>query len=154
MDPIIGGALGAIARLIPEGMKFFDRKAERAHELAIGEQSLKVMVTTGTQKIEGEKASAENAQLLAGIEAIKAAYAGQPSGVKWVDGVNALVRPWITAVIFHMWVAVKVAAFVQLSNSGISWDTAVLTMWTQDDGAMLFGVTNFYFLNRVFEKKK
>lgn len=153
MDPLIGGALGAIARLIPEGLKFLDRKGERKHELALGEQSLKTVQVAGTQKLESEKGSQEAAQIIAGIEALKSAYAAPTSGVKWVDAVSTLVRPWITAVIFHMWVAVKVAAFWQLSNAGIDWTVAVQTMWTSDDAAMLFGVTNFWFLSRVFEKK-
>lgn len=34
LDPIMGGALGAVARLAPEVLGFFDKRAERKHELA------------------------------------------------------------------------------------------------------------------------
>jgi hypothetical protein len=152
MDPIIGGILGGAARLVPEFLKAWDRKNERKHELALGQHELEVLKLQGNTKLEGDRIQADASTLVAGLEAMR--DISKPSGVKWIDGLNAMVRPWITAVLFHAWAAVKVAAFVQLSNAGISWDTAAITMWTPDDGAMLSGVMAFWFLGRVFEKKR
>lgn len=151
---ILGGLLGGVARLAPEVLKFFDRKNERKHELSLGDQQYKLIELQGKTKLQSDTLVADTATTVSGIEAIKAAYENMKSGVKWVDGLNALVRPWITFVIFHAWVAVKVAAFLQLSNGGIGWDAAVIALWTESDVAMLAGVTNFYFLGRVFDKKR
>jgi hypothetical protein len=56
-------------------------------------------------------------------------------------------------VVFHTWLAVKVAAYVTMSNAGIDWTVAVQSMWTPDDQMLLSGIGTFYFLGRVFEKK-
>ncbi len=152
MDPIVGGILGGLARMVPEAMKLWDRKSERKHELALGQHQLEVLKVQGNTKLEGDRVQADAATLIAGLEAMKAVSA--PSGVKWVDGLNALVRPWITAVLFHAWAFVKVAAYMQLSNSGLSWDVAVQTLWTVEDATLLSGVMSFWFIGRVFDKKR
>jgi hypothetical protein len=151
---ILGGLLGSVARFAPEVLKFFDRKNERTHELALGEQQFKLVQTQGNTKLAADTISATSAEMIAGVGAIKAAYENMKSGIAWIDGLNALVRPWITFMIFHAWVAVKVAAFVQLFDQSLSWSVAIQAMWTDNDVAMLSGVVNFYFLGRVFEKKR
>lgn len=153
LDAILGGALGGLARLAPEVLKFFDRKQERKHELALGTQQAELIKLQGDTKLRESQVTADSAQMVAGIAAVQAAYATQKTGFKFADTISALIRPWITTVIFHFWAAVKVAAFIQLSNHGISWDVALQAMWTPNDVTMLAGVTNFWFLSRVFEKK-
>jgi hypothetical protein len=151
---LLGGLLGGIARMVPEVLKFFDRKNDRKHELALGAQQLDLIKVQGHNKLQEIDRTMEGAQMVAGIEAIKEAYRSQKTGWKFADSVSALVRPWITFVIFHAWLAVKVAAFTQLFQGGVEWNVAVITMWTDNDVAMLAGVTNFWFLSRVFEKKQ
>src|SRR5690349_13526404 len=87
MDPIIGGALGAIARFAPEVLGFFDRKDKRKHELAV----LAANRTVEQIKADGEFRTKS-------LEALNSAITtqGQVTGVKWVDAVNALIRPIIT----------------------------------------------------------
>lgn len=153
MDAIIGGVLGGLARLAPEVLKALDRKNERKHELDMSKHQLDVIKIQGHQKLEGDQLAADSSQVLAGIKAIETAYANTKVGVAWVDALNAVVRPWITFVIFHMWVAVKIAAYVALDKTGLTWEQVVPLLWSGDDWAMLSGVTNFYFLGRVFEKR-
>jgi hypothetical protein len=153
LDAIFGGALGALARLAPEALKFFDRKNERKHELALGTQQLDLVKYQGDNKLRTEQVTADSAQMVAGLDAIKAAYASMKTGVPFIDGLNQLVRPWITFVVFHTWLFIKIAAFVTLSNGGIDWNIAAASMWTPDDTSLLSGITTFYFLGRVFDKK-
>ncbi len=153
MDAIIGGVLGGLARLAPEVLKALDRKNERSHELKMSQHQLEVIKIQGHQKLEGDQLAADSSQVLAGIQAIQTAYANTKTGFKFADVANALVRPWITFVIFHMWVAVKVAAYVALDKTGLTWEQVVPLLWGSDDWAMLAGVTNFYFLGRVFDKR-
>jgi hypothetical protein len=153
LSPLIGGLGGAVARLIPEALKFFDRKNERKHELALGEQQFNLVKFQGDNKLRSEQITADSTQMTAGLAALKSAYENMKSGVPWIDGLNQLVRPWITFVVFHTWLAVKVAAYVTMSNAGIDWTVAVQSMWTPDDQMLLSGIGTFYFLGRVFEKK-
>jgi hypothetical protein len=150
---LLGSLLGGIARLAPEFLKFFDRKNERKHELALGNQQFELMKLQGNNKLQEVSIQADAAQMVSGIEAIKEAYRSQKTGFKFADSVSSLIRPFITAVVFGGWVAVKVAAGVTLFNQGIDWNVAVVTLWGNEDWALLGGVTNFWFLSRVFEKK-
>lgn len=153
IDAILGGILGGIARLAPEVLKFLDRKNERKHELALGQQQFELAKYQGDNRLRSEQVQADSAQMVAGIEAIKEAYSSSKTGFKFADTVNALMRPWITTTVVAGWIAFKVAAFVQLFQGDISWSAAAVSAWTDNDWAMLAGVTNFWFLSRVFEKK-
>lgn len=153
LDAITGGVLGGIARLAPEVLGFFDKKNERAHELALGEQQFKLVQLQGNTQLQSQQAASASAEIIAGVQAIQQAYQTQKTGFQFADTVSAMVRPWITFVVFHTWLAVKIAAYVAMLDQGITWNVALTTMWTGDDVAMLAGVTNFWFLSRVFEKK-
>jgi hypothetical protein len=153
MDAIVGGVLGGLARLAPEVLKALDRKNERKHELDMSKHQLEVIKIQGHQKLEGDQLAADSAQVVAGVQAIQAAYASMKTGFKFADTVSAMVRPWVTFMIVHVWLLVKVAAYITMLKSGIDWNIAIQTLWTEDDVAMLAGVTNFWFLGRVFEKR-
>lgn len=150
---LLGGVLGGVARMVPEVLKFFDRKAERKHELDMNEFQFKFQKEAGAQKLELTQLEVDSAQVTAGISAIQSAYQSMKTGFKFADTISALVRPYVTAVIFNMYVAVKVAAYYQLAKHGLPWEQAVQTIWGPDDVALLFGITNFWFLGRVFEKR-
>jgi hypothetical protein len=153
LDAILGGALGALARLAPEVLKHFDRKNERKHEVVLGQQQMELVKYQGDNKLRGEQVQADAAQMTAGLEAIKVAYESQKTGFKFADTVSALVRPIVTYVVFGGWVSFKIAAYMQLSNGDITWAQAVQSSWTENDWAMLSGILNFWFLGRVFDKK-
>jgi hypothetical protein len=152
MDPLIGGAIGALARLAPEVLKALDRKNERKHELELTKQQLEVIKVQGHMKLDSERIRADSEQLVTGLEAIKEAYRSQKTGFKFADTISALVRPFVTYLVVGLWALVKLAAYSQLVGSGLEWDVAVRTMWNEDDAAVFFGILNFWFLSRVFEK--
>jgi len=151
MDPIFGGILGAVARLVPELLKVWDRKNERKHELDLGAQQLEVIKVQGHMKLDSDRIQADQAQLVAGLEAVKEAYRSQKTGFKFADTISALVRPTVTYMVVGFWALVKFAAFYQLSRQGITWDVAVQTLWGENDWTLFAGITNFWFLGRVFE---
>jgi hypothetical protein len=153
VEPLIGGAIGAIARLAPEVIKLLDRKNERKHEIAVGNQQLEFIKAQGHMKLESDIVQAESSQIVAGLEAIKEGYRSQKTGFKFADTMSALVRPAVTYMIVVFWALVKIAAYTQLTGSGLPWDTAVQTLWGENDWAMFAGIINFWFLSRVFERR-
>lgn len=153
MDPLIGGAVGALARLAPEVLKLLDRKNERKHELAVSAQQMELIKVQGHMKLDSDRVQADNAQLVAGLAAIQEGYKSQKTGFKFADTISALVRPTITYMVVGLWALVKVAAYSQLVGDGLEWETAARTMWNEDDAAVFFGILNFWFLSRVFEKR-
>lgn len=153
MEALIGGAIGALARLAPEVLKVLDRKNERTHELAMNQHQLELVKIQGNLKLDTEQLAADSAQTIEGIKAIQSAYENMKTGFKFADTVSALVRPWVTFMIVHVWLAVKVAAYVQLTNTGLTWDVAIQSIWGPEDMGVFSGVLNFWFLGRVFDKR-
>ncbi len=153
LDALVGGVLGGIARLAPEVLKFLDRKSERKHELALGSQQFELVKLQGQTRLDESRVTADAAQMVAGIQAVQEAYASQKTGFKFADTLGASVRPVVTYIIVLVWLAVKLAAYTQLLSMGIGWDVALTTLWSGDDVMMLSGVTNFWFLSRVFERR-
>lgn len=153
MEALLGGVLGGLARLAPEVLKLWDRRSERKHELDMSRHQLEVIKTHGSIRLEETVVSTESAQIVAGIDAIKEAYSSMKTGHWFADVLNATVRPIITYMIFGGWVVWKVSAYTLLASQGIDWATAVQSVWTPDDWTLLAGVTNFYFLGRVFDRR-
>lgn len=155
LESILGSIVGAISRSAPEIMRFFDKKNERKHELQMQDLQLQFLREQGAQKIGLADMETQSAQITAAIEAVRAASVEQAtSGVKWVDGLSATVRPVVTYLVVAMWMMVKAAAYVQLSGQGLSWSEAALTLWGAEDAGLLSGITTFWFMSRVFQRIK
>lgn len=150
---ILGSVTGALARLAPEVLKQLDRANERKHEIAMSEQQYKFTQLQGSQAKDQAQIQADSNSLVAGINAIKAAYENMKTGFKFADSMSALIRPWVTISVGGFWAATKIAAFVALAHGGIDWTTAMATSWTEADMAIFSGILNFWFLGRVFEKR-
>ena len=154
IETLLGGLLGGAFRLAPEVLKWLDRQGERSHELAMQDKALEFEKLRGAQRMAEIGASADAAWNTGAIEALKAAVAsqGQPSGVKWVDGLSSSVRPVITYWFMALYCSAKTAAFMAAVGAGAAWGTAILHAWTEADQALWAGVLNFWFLGRVFDR--
>lgn len=154
IETLLGGLLGGAFRLAPEILKWLDRQGERGHELAMQDKALEFEKLRGAQRMAEIGASADAAWNTGAIEALKAAVAsqGQPSGVKWVDGLSSSVRPVITYWFMALYCSAKTAAFMAAVGAGASWGTAILHAWTEADQALWAGVLNFWFLGHVFDR--
>jgi hypothetical protein len=154
IETLLGGLLGGAFRLAPEILKWFDRKGERSHELAMQDKALEFEKLRGAQRMAEIGASSDAAWNTGAIEALKAAVSsqGQLSGIKWVDGLSSSVRPVITYWFMALYCASKSAAFAAAVSAGADWGTGVLHAWTEVDQALWAGVLNFWFLGRVFDR--
>ena len=150
---ILGGLLGGITRMVPEVMSFMDKKNERKHELAMLAASVEADKVRGElemakidQKIEGE-------QFAAALSTLQTSVASQAakSGNAIMDGINVLVRPMITYIVFFMWVMVKFVALYNYTGD-LGLEKAINVWWGPEDQAMLAAILNFWFLGRVFDK--
>ena len=154
IETLLGGLLGGLFRLAPECLKWFDRKDERAHELAMQDKALDFERLRGAQRMNEISAAAEASWSTGTIESLKEAVAaqGRPSGVKWADALAITVRPVITYWFMALYCAAKTAAFAAALGAG--WSAAVLHTWTEADQALWAGVLNVWFLGRVFDKAR
>ena len=154
IETVLGGLLGGVFRLAPEVLKWFDRKSERGHELAMQDKALEFDRLRGAQKMAEIGAAADAAWNTGAIEALRDAVRtqGEKTGVRWADALSISVRPVITYWFMALYCAAKTAAFVGAMTAGVGWSAAVLQAWTEADQALWAGVLNFWFLGRVFDR--
>lgn len=154
MDPfsILGGLFGGIFRLIPEGMKLWDRANERKHELALGEQQMELLKLQGNLKMAEVNAQSDISHMNAIMEVAKAQ--AQPTGIKFVDGWNALIRPLVTTWwLLLLYPAVLIASFVLSIQDGVPALQALVKVFGPDEKAICSGLFTFWFLDRVIRRE-
>lgn len=154
MEPILGGLLGGVARLAPEVIKFFDRRNERKHELALAEHQLELIRIQHHTRMDEITAGSEAQQAVTALEALREAVRAQaqPTGIRWVDALSASVRPVWTYLVLLAWATVKyVNVFVALRRAE-DWEAVQAILWTADDATMLSTLATFWFLDRVIRK--
>lgn len=152
LETLLGGLLGGIFRLIPEVLKFFDRKNDRAHELAMMDKNLEEEKLRGANQL----AVQQEVTYGKGLDALSAAVEaqGKLTGIKFVDGLSALVRPVVTYWFMGIYMMVKTTGIYMTAHTTGDWSTAINTAWTSDDMAIFAGILNFWFLSRVFDRNR
>lgn len=160
LETVLGGAVGGIARLAPEVLKFFDRKNERKHELALLDKNTEAEKVRATSAQQAAETQADSAQMVSAIEALKDSLKGQfqVTGNKFIDALNFSVRPILTYLIVGPYAMGKLLVFTALLWAGNSLDasavhTALDATYTAADMAIVSGIINFFFLGRVFDKR-
>lgn len=158
---LLGGLGGAAARLTPDILKFFDRKNERKHELAMQDKQFAFEQMRLQNQVKSDEIKADSAEGIAWLEAVreshKAAAVQSNTGVKFVDAllafISGTVRPMITYGVVTMWGAVKIATYDMLRDNGVEWSQAVVTLWGPQDFAILAAVIGFWFVDRSLRNR-
>ena len=149
---LLGSLFGGLFRLAPEVFKFFDRKDERKHELAMFALQTDLEKVRGTFRMEEKYVEHSTVQLDAIKEAFKQQGEADKRAWKWVASASALVRPSITYAIFGLYCAFKITMIVYAMQSGAPWYEVIRENWTPDDFAMLNMILTFHFIGRPIEK--
>lgn len=155
IETLLGGALGGILRLAPEVLGFLDKKNERKHELALGDQQYRSAELQFKTQREIKDLDVEQSQFGAAMAALKDSIASQgtKTGIPLIDGIVAMVRPGITAWIFVLYTLVKVAALdTALRHADAA--LAVQSIWGPEDSGMLSAVIMFWFVGRVWDRTR
>jgi hypothetical protein len=154
LESTIGGIVGGLFRVIPEGLKIFDRKNERKHELAMLETEFRF----ASMKAEHEMRKIDASMTLAEMDAIGEAIKEQGQTARasgwFVAAISALVRPLVTYWFVVMYSAVKIVSMQMAVSNGAYWKDVILSNWTADDMSMLTMVLTFWFVGRVYERSK
>lgn len=155
IETLVGTLFGGLFRMAPEILKWMDRKDERKHELSMFEKQLEADTLKGNQALEQINAQAAAAMGASEIQALIEATKAQATvtGVKWIDGINALMRPLIT----FWWVVVLytvalVAQFFFLIDSGEPTVQAVIALWGVEEKALVASIVSFWFVDRSLRK--
>lgn len=141
MSAILSALIGFGSSLLPEATKYLHNKQEN-------DQTLKIL----EMQIEREKFSlqqrAEEIQTQSEAEVMQAAYnAGNTSGIKWIQGLNDLIRPLIALLIIVDYVMVNFLLISQVSMTGDIIDLPQIAdlLWNEEDINGFIIVMTFYF---------
>lgn len=154
-DPITSALLGGVARLAPEILGFFDKRNERKHELALGEQQMTLIQLQSKTKLAEVSATADAAHDAATLQALVESIKAQatPTGIKWVDALSAAVRPVWTYLVLLAWASTKTTNIVVAYLAHMDWSVIQPMVWNNDDAGMLAMLSTFWFLDRVLVKR-
>lgn len=154
METLLGGLFGGVLRLAPEAIKFFDRKNDRKHELAMVEAEMRFAQVKGEIAMRQTEAQMTMAEVEAIGEAFKEQSATAQAAGKVVAAISALVRPFVTYLFVIAYAMVKIAAFMIALEQGGNWKEVLLSMWSADDMAVLNMILSFWFVGRVYERTR
>src|SRR5262245_7999107 len=104
MIAAITAILGFLASVAPATIGLFTQKENNAQQLRLKTLELQAAQAGYKFELEAEDARAATAQ-----QQYLYAFDAGSSGNKFVDALRGAVRPYITLVVFHMWLAVELA---------------------------------------------
>ena len=150
MLTLLGSLLGFISSTFPDLLKFWQDKQDRKHELQILDRQMEQMRLGHNQRLDEIAINTDVSQSLALYK-----HDSQPSGVTWVDGLRASVRPVITYGFFILFAWVKLSAVVLLMNQGgLSINEALIQIWDAETQALFAGILSFWFGSRSLAKRR
>lgn len=149
---LLGGLFGGLFRLVPEFLKLWDRKNEREHEVKLGQQQMELLKLQGSYKMAEVNSQTDIAHMKAIMEVAK--VQAQKTGISFVDGWNALMRPLITTQwLLFLYPAVLIASFTLAVQAGVPALQALVNVFGPDEKAICSGLFTFWFLDRVIRKE-
>ena len=120
---VLGGLIGGIFRLAPEVLKYFDKKNERQHELAMFDKQCELEKERGAQKLAEIGAQREAAVDSGVMDAFNAAINQQSEMVKaaggWAASLSASVRPMMTYYLLVMYGIVKACFILKIGRAHV-----------------------------------
>jgi hypothetical protein len=154
---ILGGVFGGIFRLAPEVLKFFDKKNERGHELAMFDRQCDLEKVRGQQKLAEIGAQRDATLDVGAMDAFNAAISQQAEMAKaaggWAASLSASVRPVVTYWVLFIWSFIHVWFAFNAWMAGMSPEVVYKTMMTADFAALLSGTINYWFLDRTLKQR-
>lgn len=154
---VLGSLLGGLFRLVPEFIKFFDKKNEREHELAMFDRQCQLEAQRGAQKLQeigAQHAMAVDEGVLAAFDsAIKQQAEMVKAAGGWVASLSASVRPVVTYWILLIWSFAHLwFAFTAWSNGSPPAEVFKMIM-SADFAALVSGTLNYWFLDRTLKQR-
>lgn len=138
IETLLGGMMGGAFRLIPELLKWIDRKDERLHKLATQNKTFeleRLRSATKANELRIESGAPTHAATINTLETTISAQ-GTISGVKWADALSSSVRPVITYWFMALYFTAKAAVFVSAFQNGNKRAVAMDQSWTDADQAL------------------
>ena len=158
LETLLGSALGSVARLVPEVLAWLDKKDERKHELALLDKNLEADKFRADHQIgmvHAESDAAMNLADLNGLIEVAGKQTEVKSGVRWIDGFNALIRPLLAFQwLILLWPLVIVFKAYILNRSGAAAAQYLDVVFGPDEKTMAASIAAFWLVDRALRKGK
>lgn len=154
---IFGSLLGGVFRLVPEVLKWLDKKNERGHELQMFQSQCDLEKQRGAQKLSEIGAQRDATLDIGAMTAFQSAIQQQTDMVKaaggWAAALSASVRPVMTYYLLVVYGVVKSCMVLNQMHTGVPFAEVMPRLWSGDDMALLSGVVNYWILDRTLAKR-
>ena len=147
MLTLLGSLLGFGSSFVPKILDFFKEKRDQKHELALMDKQIEAQAQIGAQRLEAVIAESESREMVARIAAD-----AQATGIRWIDGYRASVRPTIAYMFLFLFVAIEVCLVWQLLREGVLLVDAFPTLWDDEIKAIFAAIISFYFGSRLIDR--
>jgi hypothetical protein len=128
----------------PSIIQLFTAKENNAQQLKLANLNLEAQ----RQQLDGQLAVA-NAQADIQQQQSLYSYDAAATGNKLVDALRGIVRPYITLILFHMWIAVEASLLYYGIQRELPLDQIVHVVWSEETSSMLAAVIAFWFGRRA-----
>lgn len=150
MLTLLGSLLGFITSAFPDLLKIYQDKQDRKHELDIMDRQMEQMRLGHSQRLEEISINADIAESQALYK-----HDSKPSGIKWIDGLRASVRPMITYAFFLLFALVKInVLFYLLSTLHMDFAVAIQKIWDAETQALFAACISYWFGSRSLAKAR
>lgn len=153
LESLLSGLGGGLLRLLPEGLKFFDRKNERQHELKMMEAEMTFAQLRGELSMRQTEAAISVAELDGIAAAVKEQGETARAAGWFVAALSALVRPLVTYAFVAMYFAVKIATMLVAFEQQAVWKDVLIQTWSTNDMQIFAMILGFWFVSRSAEKR-
>jgi hypothetical protein len=171
MLTIISTIIGFLSSTLPKLFEFFQDKNDKVHELDIMDKQIALAQLKIGGELDAVGIQAASASEIATINAQSAEmvtmYNNLKTGISWIDGLNALVRPMLAiffmgAYFLAMYPHIEMAfelirnqdSFANHHEFISAYQEAIKGIWTENDDAIFAGIISFYFGSKFFENYK
>lgn len=157
LEGVISTLLGGAMRALPEWLGNKKAKQDNEHELNMLQLQIQLEQVKHKSQVETYQVQNDGALALAEMEALKSAIQaqGQMTGVKWIDGLNQLIRPLMALQwVIILYPTVVISRFWLMVEQNVPALEAVQAAWTENEMALVLAIAGFFLVNRSIEKKK
>ena len=147
---------GGLLRILPELLQFLNRKTDNKHELDMFDRQIQLESFQSANRREEIVINGSFEETLAVLDAQKTALKSQMqvTGIRFVDALNFLVRPLTTYYMLAIYGLSKLAMAIVAYHAGVDAWVVISSLYNDDDKSILMGILSFWFVGRVFDKKK
>jgi hypothetical protein len=144
MVTLLASLSGFFSALFPQIIKYFFDKNDKKHELEILRLQLAASKGVRRSKLEAAKLEFDAVE-------VKHLYSTYKSGIKWIDALNASVRPILAYSFFVIYASIKLMQYFALADV-MNFMELYELLWTLEDQAIFAGIISFYYGQRAISK--